>query len=83
MEAFEEIIRFFYFGNLRCDDTTSVSFLLKLLHLADRLLAAQCCSKICEAIKAKVNGVHRPVMGIFAAMTRLLFLFLETVAPGR
>jgi len=61
VEAFEEIIRFFYFGNLRCEDTTSVSFLLKLLHLADRLLATQCFTHISDAIKAEVNGVHRPV----------------------
>lgn len=61
VDAFEEIIRFFYFGKLRCDETTSVSYLLKLLHLADRLLANQCCTTIVDLIKAEVNGDIRPV----------------------
>ena len=60
-EAFEEVVRFFYFGNLRCDDTTSVSFLLKLLHVADRLLAAQCCGVVRHTIKAQSNGAPRAV----------------------
>ena len=59
--AFEEIIRFFYFGTIRCDERTSVSYLLKLLHLADRLLCTQCCSNVCDVIKTEVNGTRRAV----------------------